>query len=106
MSGINENAQGQGNSSSSNYNNNYSAPLNNASSSLPPKKINIAFENPQKINEPQARKVSGFGVGGGVGSKIGGNPVSRQESRGGAGALDNQPIKKQGGKAMMVMINF
>lgn len=99
MSGMNENLQGQGNSSAPNYNNN---------NSPSPKKIANAYENPQKMNEPQARKVSGFGVGAGagVGAKIGGNQVPRQESRGGAGALDNQPIKKQGGKAMMVMIKF
>ncbi len=102
MSGINENAQGQGNSSATIH----SSSSNNASSSLAQKKISNAFENPQMTNESQTRKASGFGVGPGVGGKIGGNQASRQESRGGAAPLDNQPIRKQGGKPMMVMRKF
>lgn len=101
MSGINENVQGKGNSSAPPI---YSSSSNIASSSLQQKKISNAFENPQRINESLARKPSGLGPG--VGSKIGGNPVSSQEGRGGAAPLDSQPIRKQGGKPTMVIRKF
>jgi hypothetical protein len=94
VSGAYENEQGQAKNSN--------LPNINGSPSLLQKKATIQNSN----NDAQIRKVSGVsgGVGVGVGNKMGMNPSSRQENRGGQNNFESMPIKKSGG-GRMPMVN-